>query len=192
VCDDYVDDNFWLAVRRGNIVIWLGDATKGNLDSWTPARVGLKSYISALDFDSPLALADHVHHLDGNDTAYGEYLLWKRQPASAINPALLHRWGVSRPEVGGCALCDKVLQARQLDPAGEQFTGGQLPEQVSVMGSRNISCSAKGVANAWGEALHAGSSTARLVADIQGLPGQIWEWRRGEATVASWAARRRD
>jgi len=36
-----------------------------------------KSFINTEDFSSPKQLAEYLHYLDNNDTAYAEYFEWK-------------------------------------------------------------------------------------------------------------------
>jgi hypothetical protein len=180
VCDDYVDDNFWLPLWRGHVPIWGGDATRGAIDAWAPLRG--KSYISMLDFDSPAALAAHITYLDGNDTAYSEYLQWRAVSADEFNPSLQERWRQSRPEVGGCELCDAMLRNKRVDPTGRVYVEGKA--EISKMTGANLTCSAKGISGKWGrEPPH----DQDLVDDMINLTARIWEWRRsGDRTVAEW------
>ena len=153
-----------------------------------------------LDFDSPKALAEHVKYLDGNDTAYEELLAWKwkarqaqqphpqgphQQPTKAdadtlhVNPALLRRWEQSQADVGGCDLCNALLKVKQIDPAGHGHTMGKLPGSSSIMGASNVSCAKRGIAEKWGERADNTRLAAKLFADMDRLPAEIWAWRRG-------------
>ena len=68
-CDDYVTEKFFSNVND-HVVIVLGGA---NYSVVAPPH----SYIDVLDYSSPRALAQYLHELDRNDTAYLSYFWWK-------------------------------------------------------------------------------------------------------------------
>ena len=48
-------------------------------DFYTPDVVPPGSFISVQDFPSVKALAEYLLYLDKNDTAYNEYITWKKE-----------------------------------------------------------------------------------------------------------------
>ena len=59
--------------------------TESNLHTGEPYRGGL-SYVNALDFDSPAALARFLLELAGDYDRYLAYFAWRTEPAK-VNPA---------------------------------------------------------------------------------------------------------
>jgi len=54
------------------------------------------SYIHVDDFTGPQQLAEYLHHLSNNDTAYEEYFHWKQSMTIVFYPDNGHFW---------CRLC---------------------------------------------------------------------------------------
>lgn len=71
LCDDYVTEKLYNALRYNIIPIVYGGA---NYSHFAPPR----SYIDALDFDTPKSLAEYLGKLIEDPREYGEYLAWKR------------------------------------------------------------------------------------------------------------------
>lgn len=67
---DYVTEKFFMRMNDGLVPIVLGQA---NYCRIAPPH----SFINALDYDSPKALADFLLRLDKNDTEYLSYFWWK-------------------------------------------------------------------------------------------------------------------
>ncbi|CAL7946373.1 unnamed protein product [Xylocopa violacea] len=71
LCDDYVTEKLYNALRYNVVPIVYGGA---NYSLFAPPR----SYINALDFDSPHQLADYLKRLINDPREYGRYFVWKR------------------------------------------------------------------------------------------------------------------
>ncbi|XP_017758009.1 PREDICTED: alpha-(1,3)-fucosyltransferase C-like [Eufriesea mexicana] len=71
LCVDYVTEKLYNALRYNVVPIVYGGA---NYSLFAPPR----SYIDALDFDTPRDLAEYLKKLMQNPRAYGEYFAWKR------------------------------------------------------------------------------------------------------------------
>ena len=73
-CDDYVTEKFFRRLQGYEestpLVIVMGGA---NYSRIAPPH----SYVNALDYDSPQALADYLHALDQNRSLYLSYFWWK-------------------------------------------------------------------------------------------------------------------
>ena len=67
LCDDYVTEKLWTALRLNIVPIVLGAYNYSEL-------LPPKTYIDIKDYSSPKALAEYLHTLDKNDTLYNEYL----------------------------------------------------------------------------------------------------------------------
>lgn len=86
-----------------------------NIALHAPSR---DSYIDVRDYDSPAALAAHLRYLDGNDTAFEEYMAWHDRPFSQYGAGfaepILRSLPIAQrehnPKVGnlyfGCNLCE--------------------------------------------------------------------------------------
>ena len=73
VCFDYISEKLFKVLASYDsyvIPIVLG---AGPYDNFVPAG----SYINVQDFDSPQALANHLHYLDQNESAFMEYFTWR-------------------------------------------------------------------------------------------------------------------
>ena len=71
-CPDYITEKYWEnAIDNGIVPVVLGGADY-------KALAIPNSYIDVQDFASPKHLADYLHYLDSNDTAYKEYFIWKK------------------------------------------------------------------------------------------------------------------
>lgn len=71
-CQDYVTEKFFRHLQGSSppLVVVLGGA---NYSSLAPPQ----SYINALDYESPQALAAYLHHLDQNNSLYLSYFWWQ-------------------------------------------------------------------------------------------------------------------
>ncbi|KAK6179569.1 hypothetical protein SNE40_011896 [Patella caerulea] len=70
LCKDYVTEKFWNALIREQIPIVRGGA---NYTKIAPPN----SFINVLDFPNVAKLAEYLHYLDKNHTAYNEYFKWR-------------------------------------------------------------------------------------------------------------------
>lgn len=68
VCDDYVTEKFWRALKTGTVPIYFGSPS---IRDWFPNN---KSAILIEDFPTPKILSDHLNLLLKNDISYEEYL----------------------------------------------------------------------------------------------------------------------
>ena len=73
--DYYVDEKLYLPLIAGSVPVVSGPS---NLALFAPRG----SYIDISHFESPKAVAAHLRYLLQNQTAYDEYLEWKRRPLS--------------------------------------------------------------------------------------------------------------
>jgi hypothetical protein len=104
---DYVTEKFFDPILAGTVPVYLGAP---NIDAFAP---GEKSFINVSDYSGPRELADHLHHLDQDDEAYGEYFAWREKGLSDDFKRLLS--AAARGPF--CQLCDIVAE-RAAVPAG--------------------------------------------------------------------------
>ncbi|XP_024892674.1 alpha-(1,3)-fucosyltransferase 10 [Temnothorax curvispinosus] len=71
ICDDYITEKLWRPLIVGSVPIYYGSPS---FKDWLPNN---KSAISILDFAGPIELANLLHNLLKNDSAYEEYLSHK-------------------------------------------------------------------------------------------------------------------
>ena len=66
VCEDYITEKYWDTLRNGLVPVVFGGANY--------SRYALPgTFINARDFNSLKELADYLHYLNSNDTAYNEF-----------------------------------------------------------------------------------------------------------------------
>ena len=70
-CDDYITEKLWRPLHMRSIPIYHGAKT---VKDWVPSP---HSVIYAEDFEGPKALADYLHYLESNHSAYEEYFSYK-------------------------------------------------------------------------------------------------------------------
>ncbi|XP_011644708.1 alpha-(1,3)-fucosyltransferase 10 isoform X2 [Pogonomyrmex barbatus] len=113
ICDDYITEKLWRPLIVGSVPIYYGSPS---FKDWLPNN---KSAISILDFASPIKLANFLHNLLKNDSAYEEYLshkLDKRENHITNNRLLraLEKRSIGPNEFGNymeefeCFVCEKV------------------------------------------------------------------------------------
>lgn len=68
VCEDYVTEKFWRAIKVGSVPIYYGSPS---IKDWLPNK---KSAILLEDFPTPKVLADHVNKLLEDDDLYETYI----------------------------------------------------------------------------------------------------------------------
>ncbi|XP_011173595.2 alpha-(1,3)-fucosyltransferase 10 isoform X2 [Solenopsis invicta] len=83
ICDDYITEKLWRPLIVGSVPIYYGSPS---FKDWLPNN---KSAISILDFAGPIELANFLHSLLRNDSAYEEYLSHKLNE-HITNSELLH------------------------------------------------------------------------------------------------------
>ncbi|XP_012221877.2 alpha-(1,3)-fucosyltransferase 10 [Linepithema humile] len=120
VCDDYVTEKLWRPLVVGSVPIYYGSPS---FKDWLPNN---KSAISILDFASPVELANFLHKLVRDDSAYEEYLSHKlnERDYRVTNNRLLHALR-KRPtgtinefanymEAFECFVCEQIQNNRGL------------------------------------------------------------------------------
>uniref|UniRef100_A0A914DKM3 Fucosyltransferase n=1 Tax=Acrobeloides nanus TaxID=290746 RepID=A0A914DKM3_9BILA len=73
-CRDYVTEKFFENALLNNAIPIVYGAEKAFYEQIAPPN----SFIFALDFQSPKELAQYLHYLDQNSTAYNEFFQWKQ------------------------------------------------------------------------------------------------------------------
>ncbi|CAL1689328.1 unnamed protein product [Lasius platythorax] len=120
ICDDYITEKLWRPLIVGSVPIYYGSPS---FKDWLPNN---KSAISILDFTDPTKLADFLHKLVRNDSAYEEYLSHKlserkyRVTNNALLRALERRSTAIPHEFGNyveefeCFICERIQNNREL------------------------------------------------------------------------------
>ena len=73
LCEDYITEKYWGNLGDANVI----PVVMGGADYTKLAIPG--SYINVLDFKSVKQLAEYLHYLNKNDTAYNEYFKWRQK-----------------------------------------------------------------------------------------------------------------
>lgn len=97
--EDYITEKLYQPLRYGSVPIFRGNS---NMEDFIPPH----SAIDANKFKSEKELADYLHYLDKNDTAYNEYLQWKYD--KNIGNMAKIRFFRDRYEYGVCALVERI------------------------------------------------------------------------------------
>jgi alpha-1,3-fucosyltransferase 10 len=71
-CTDWVTERVFDVLKSGSVPVYLGTDT---IDEFLPCK---NCIIKASDFADPAALAEHLHYLADNSSAYEEYISWRR------------------------------------------------------------------------------------------------------------------
>ncbi|XP_065176164.1 alpha-(1,3)-fucosyltransferase 11-like [Sycon ciliatum] len=132
ICDDYITEKLWRPLHLGTVPIYRGAP---NVNEWLPTP---RSALVYDEFENPAALADYIKYLDSNDTAYMEYLEYKKGPEHITNEKLKSRLE-DRPYSAGnfqenetlflelssqkqdfvtvfeCKVCDRVVERMELE-----------------------------------------------------------------------------
>jgi hypothetical protein len=74
ILPDYVTEKFYEGFMTAAVMVYLGAP---NARKFAPAN---NSFIDALDFATPAALADFLRHVAANQSLYHSYTLWRRSP----------------------------------------------------------------------------------------------------------------
>ncbi|XP_036146861.1 alpha-(1,3)-fucosyltransferase 10 isoform X2 [Monomorium pharaonis] len=135
ICDDYITEKLWRPLIVGSVPIYYGSPS---FKDWLPNN---KSAISISDFDGPIQLANFLHNLLKNDSAYEEYLSHKlsERKSRITNNKLLHaleRRGTETPNKFGnymeefeCFVCERIQK------------NNQELEEISIVTKRQYNCS---------------------------------------------------
>ena len=101
-CNDYITEKFFRnSLSHGLVPVVLG-AKKSDYEAVSPNH----SFIYADDFENAEKLVEYLRYLDGNDTAYREYLAWRTH-----DPEEMPYHGRA---VGLCQLC-RILHGINVD-----------------------------------------------------------------------------
>ena len=73
-CDYYVTEKMYNALSSGTVPVWLGTNKIDEVLKWGNLK---HSVVKVKNFESPKALADHLHFLAENKKEYNKYLRWK-------------------------------------------------------------------------------------------------------------------
>lgn len=75
LCKDYITEKYWERLGEENVV----PVVMGGADRTDYKRLAIPgSFINVMDFKTVKELADYLHYLDRNNTAYNEYFKWRR------------------------------------------------------------------------------------------------------------------
>jgi hypothetical protein len=124
--DDYVTEKLFGVLVAGSVPLYDG-ASNGK--AFGPAA---KSMLFANDFGTPEKLAEYILYLDKNDTAYEEYLQWKKTGPSDDWVALIDLANVH----SNCRLCIRTADLHRKEvgpvvhgqPKGEKKPAGESLE----------------------------------------------------------------
>ncbi|VVC90063.1 unnamed protein product [Leptidea sinapis] len=113
VCDDYVTEKFWRAIKTGTVPIYFGSPT---IRHWLPNE---KSAILLEDYPSPKVMSEHIKKLVDNDSLYETYLEHKTQKLIS-NKKLLDEFRLRPYQLDAlevvkkfeCLICEKVHDKR--------------------------------------------------------------------------------
>ncbi|CAK8691700.1 4-galactosyl-N-acetylglucosaminide 3-alpha-L-fucosyltransferase FUT6-like [Clavelina lepadiformis] len=101
-CNDYITEKFFQnSLTRGLVPVVLG-AKKSDYEAVSPNH----SFIYADDFENAEKLVEYLRYLDGNDTAYREYLAWRTHDTEEMP--------YHGRAVGLCQLC-RILHGINVD-----------------------------------------------------------------------------
>ncbi|CAH0723206.1 unnamed protein product, partial [Brenthis ino] len=114
VCDDYVTEKFWRAIKVGSVPIYFGSPS---VKDWSPNN---KSIILLEDYPTPKRMSDYIKRLTKNDTLYEEYLSHKVKRKITnirlINEFNTRQYQTDALEVAGkfeCLICKKLHDKRK-------------------------------------------------------------------------------
>ena len=98
-CEGYVTEKFFYTLKYDIIPVVLG---AGDYSYYIPKS----GYINAIDFETPESLANYLHYLSNNKTAYNSYFIWKKYINFEMNPS---KMGI---------LCEMCIQLHLEDQVG--------------------------------------------------------------------------
>ncbi|XP_046959313.1 alpha-(1,3)-fucosyltransferase 10 [Vanessa cardui] len=113
VCDDYVTEKFWRAIKIGTVPIYFGSPT---IKDWLPNN---KSAILLEDFPTPKIMSEHLKKLLNNDNLYDEYLTHKTKEEitnkKLIDEFITRQYQRDTLEVASkfeCFICEKLHEKK--------------------------------------------------------------------------------
>ncbi|CAG9786014.1 unnamed protein product [Diatraea saccharalis] len=109
VCEDYVTEKFWRAIKVGSVPIYFGSPS---IRDWFPNN---KSAILLDDFPTPEVMSKHIKKLLNNDNLYDEYLEHKikkvitnQRLVEEIQARPYQGDGIQSVEKFECFICEKL------------------------------------------------------------------------------------
>nr|NP_001027791.1 alpha3-fucosyltransferase [Ciona intestinalis]CAD61049.1 alpha3-fucosyltransferase [Ciona intestinalis] len=124
-CHDYITEKLWVnALASGAVpVVW--GAPKADVEAVTPP----KSFIHVDDFKNAKELAEYLNYLSANDTAYLEYLQWRKKTLQSAT---------IRKDYDFYEMCNRLWSMREDDSIintvpsiNDWFLGEETPECLS-------------------------------------------------------------
>lgn len=114
VCEDYVTEKFWRAIRIGSVPIYFGSPS---IRDWLPNK---KSAILLEDFPTPKLLSEHLKKLLEDDLLYEQYLEHKIYQI-ITNERLITEFRMRPHQMDSlktieefeCFICDKLHKRRK-------------------------------------------------------------------------------
>ena len=104
-CDYFIDDRLYHALETGSIPVYMGTDL---VDQFLPGNLK-NSIIKVSDFDGPKDLANYLHYLSNNETAYNKYLEWKWKGIGDYKNTTIGRWWDQKYPLF-CQVCMKLSQ----------------------------------------------------------------------------------
>lgn len=109
VCEDYITEKFWRAIKVGSVPIYFGSPT---IRDWLPNN---KSALLLLDYPTPKKMQEHIVDLLNNDNKYEEYLEHKTK-SQISNKKLIDNFrenpnqndALNTTEQFECFVCHKI------------------------------------------------------------------------------------
>ncbi|XP_053607415.1 alpha-(1,3)-fucosyltransferase B [Plodia interpunctella] len=126
VCDDYITEKFWRAIRVGSVPIYFGSPS---VKDWFP---NTDSAVLINDYPTPEVLHNHIKLLLENDTLYEGYLEHKTKQI-ITNKKLVEELRLRSYQLDALATVKKFecLVCKKLH---------QKSEKVSIVGKKHYNC----------------------------------------------------
>lgn len=109
VCDDYITEKFWRAIKIGTVPIYFGSPT---IKDWFPNN---KSAILVEDYPTPKKMSDYLKTLLNNDNLYEEYITHKTKEEITnkrlIDELKIRQYQINALDVASkfeCFICEKL------------------------------------------------------------------------------------
>lgn len=150
VCNDYITEKLWRPLSVGSVPIYYGSSS---VKDWLPHN---NSVILASEFDSPKHLADYLHMLNSNKTAYELHLhhkIYKKITNNLLKETMVKRkWGINNDFEKGnfiehfeCFVCERISQNFRAKQNGMPLTSYQAtvshygcPKPTSPLKNKSI------------------------------------------------------
>ena len=166
ILEDYVTEKFYEGFMTDTVMVYLGAP---NAERYAPAP---HSFVNALDFEGPAALAGFLTGLAGDEARYGAYQAWKRERPVRVREEFAASMRQDLVNLDGnsmlCRLCGLVSSGVAGSAAGGGAAGavGSMPGQ----GTEGVSRGAGGSGAASGSKDDSGQGSGDKV-EAAGGPG---------------------